>query len=120
MAEIIIKTAYVQEWKRDSNEPNPEWAMKVAEVHYRKQGEEFIPAGRTYYTVKAGYGVTIDFRKFRKGDKVTIQGVQVTESREYEGKTYNTLTVKASLVELVQTSQGEASRQKAYADSEPF
>lgn len=120
MAEIVVKSAFVQEWKRDTNDPNPEWGMKVAEIHYRKQGDEFVTAGRTYYTVKAAYGVKIDFRSYRKGDKVTITGQLVTESREYEGKTYNTLTIKAQSVSLVQTDTSEASRQRRFADEEPF
>lgn len=120
MAEIVVKSAFVQEWKRDTNDPNPEWGMKVAEVHYRKQGDEFVTAGRTYYTVKAAYGVKIDFRSFKPRDKVTIIGSLITETSERDGKTYNNLTIKAQSVNVVQTDTSEASRQRRFADEEPF
>jgi hypothetical protein len=117
MAEIVIKSAYVQAWKRDTTEPNPDWAMKIAEPHYKKNGEEYFVAGRTYYTVKAAYGQSINFTGFHEGDKVTIVGKMTTESREYDGKTYNTLTIAATSVEIVadQTRSGN-SRQLAAWD----
>jgi hypothetical protein len=54
-----------------------------------------VTAGRTYRTIKAAYGVTIDFTQFTKGDMVTIHGVEVTESSERDGKRYDNLIVKA-------------------------
>lgn len=120
MAEVLIKSAFVQEWRRDSSEPNPEWAMKVAEVHYKKQGEEYVSTGRTYYTVKSGWGSSFDFRKFKAGDKVTITGNLVTESREYNRKTYYDLVVKANAVDIVQSDNSEATRQRKFANEEPF
>jgi hypothetical protein len=120
MAEIIV-TAFVQEWKRDSNEPNPDWGMKVVENHQKKEGDGWVTIGRTYFTVKAGWEVKIDFRIFKKGDRVKIVGKQVTESRTVDGKTYNTLTIKADTVELVQSGRSEAVAQRAFATGdEPF
>ena len=119
MAEIVV-TAFVQEWKRDSTEPNPDWGMKVVETHSKKNGDKWETIGRTYFTVKSGWDISIDFRQFKRGDKVRIVGKQVTESREYEGKTYHTLTIKAQTVEVVQTGNSQAVSQARFAGEEPF
>ena len=120
MAEITV-TAFVQDWKRDSNEPNPDWGMKVAENHQKKDGDKWVTIGRTYFTVKVGWDVKIDFRQFKSGDRVKITGKQVTETRENNGKTYYTLTIKADTCELVQSGQSQASAQRAFAtNDEPF
>lgn len=119
MAEIIV-TAFVQEWKRDSNESNPDWGMKVVETHSKKNGDSWETIGRTYFTVKNGWDVKIDFRNFKRGDKVRITGKQVTEEREYEGKTYKTLTIKAQTVDVIQAGSSEASAQARFASEEPF
>ena len=120
MAEIIV-TAFVQEWKRDTSDPNPDWGMKVVETHSKKNGDSWETIGRTYFTVKNGWEVNIDFRQFKKGDKVRIVGKQVTEEREYEGKTYKTLTVKATSVDVVQTGTSQATAQRAFVSGdEPF
>lgn len=119
MAEVIV-TAWVQEWKRDSAEPNPDWGMKVCETHSKKDGEKWVTVGRTYFTVKSGWDVQIDFRQFAKGDKVRIVGKQVTEEREYDGKTYKTLTIKAETVDLVQSGGSQAVAQARFAGDEPF
>ena len=120
MAEVTV-TAYVSEWKRESTDAHPNWAMKLTEPHYKKSGETSFIAARTYYTVKAGWEVEIDFTKFKLGDKVKVTGKQVTESRESNGKTYNTLTIKADTVELLQSGDSQASAQRAFATGdEPF
>jgi len=118
MAEIVV-IGFVQEWKRDSNEPNPDWGMKFAENHQKKDGDKWVTVGRTYFTVKAGWEVKIDFRNFKAGDRVKIVGKQVTETRESGGKTYYTLTIKADSVELVQSGKSESFSQRAFAE-EPF
>lgn len=61
----------------------------------------------------------IDFRTFKKGDRVKIVGKQVTETRTVDGKTYNTLTIKATSVDLVQAGQSQAVAQARFAE-EPF
>jgi len=120
MAEIIV-IAYVSEWKRESTDLHPNWAMKLTEPHYKKSGETSFIAARTYYTVQAGWEVEIDFTKFKVGDKVKVSGKQLMESREWKGKTYNTLTIRADSVELVQSSNSQASAQRAFASGdEPF
>jgi hypothetical protein len=81
MAKIEV-TGYVSDWRYQSDEPNPEWAMKFYETHWKKNGDAFEPAGATNFTVKAGWGVTIDFRAYKSGDKVLIKGTQVTETRD--------------------------------------
>ena len=118
MAEIVV-TGFVQEWKRDSNEPNPDWGMKFAENHQKKDGDKWVTIGRTYFTVKAGWDIKIDFRNFKPGDRVKIVGKQVTETRESGGKTYSSLVIKAESVELVQSGKSEAFTQRTFAE-EPF
>lgn len=122
MAEIVVSNAFVQEWKRDSNEPNPEWAMKIVENHQKKDGDKWVTIGRTYFTVKSGWDAHIDFRKFKAGDRVKVVGKQVTESREYNGQTLYTLVIKATMVDLLQVRTSEATQQQTFARemSEPF
>lgn len=120
MAEIIVSNAFVQEWKRDSNEPNPDWGMKICENHQKKDGDKWVTIGRTYFTVKNGWEVNIDFRQFKTGDRVKVIGKQVTESRVgNDGKTYYTLTIKAQSVDLVQSGTSQATTQARFAE-EPF
>lgn len=119
MAEVIVSNAFVQEWKKDTNEPNPDWGMKVCENHQKKDGDKWVTIGRTYFTVKAGWDVKIDFRNFKKGDRVKIVGKQVTEQRIVGDKTYYTLTIKAESVDVVQSGQSQSSSQARFAE-EPF
>ena len=119
MAEIIVPTAFVQAWKFGSEERNPEWAMKVVENHQKKDGDSYVTVGRTYFTVKAGWETKIDFRLFSKGDRVKIIGKQVTEEREYEGKTIKNLVIKATSVEVIQRGASQSAAQAQFAD-EPF
>jgi hypothetical protein len=50
--------------------------------------------------VKAAYGVSIDFKAFKSGDRVKVTGTQVTEER---GE-YKNLIIKADSVELLAAS----------------
>lgn len=98
MAEIKF-TGFVDEWTK-SNPQHPHWAMKVVEPHRKKneQTGQWETVGRTWRTIKAAYGVEIDFRNFTKDDMVTIEGKEITESSERDGKTFYNLTVKAETV----------------------
>lgn len=101
MAKIDV-TAWVLDWKYQTDEPNPEWGMKVSESHSKKNdagGWDIV--GRTNFTVKAAYGTSIDFRRFKKGDRVRIIGTQVTEVR---GE-YKNLVIKADTVEVMGKAQ---------------
>jgi len=97
MAKIEF-TGFVDPWSQNS-EAHPDWGMKVVEPH-RNQNEagEWETRGRTWRTVKAAYETPIDFTRFKKGDRVTIVGRELTETREVDGKKYYTLTVKADSV----------------------
>lgn len=96
MAEIQF-VGFVEEWTKNSPE-HPDWAMKVSEPHRKKDGDAWVTVSRTYRTVKAAYGVSIDFTRFRKGDRVEIVGKEVTEVSEKDGKRYDNLVVKAETV----------------------
>lgn len=96
MAKIEV-TGYVSDWRYQTDEPNPEWAMKFYETHWKKNGEDYEPNGATNFTVKAAYGVTIDFRQYKTGDKVLIKGTQVTETRDQ----YKNLIIKAESIEVL-------------------
>ena len=97
MAKIEV-TGYVSDWRYETDEPNPEWAMKFYEAHWKKNAaDQFEVAGNTSFTVKAAYGVTIDFRQYKAGDKVLIKGTQVTETR---GE-YKNLVIKAETIQVL-------------------
>lgn len=97
MAKIEV-IAFVQDWRYKSDEPNPAWGMKIDEVHSKKNDADgWDVVGHTYFTVKAGYQVQIDFTQFKKGDRVKVTGTQVTEER---GE-YKNLVIKADTVEIL-------------------
>jgi hypothetical protein len=99
MAKIEV-IAFVSDWKYQTAEPNPDWGMKINESHSKKNGDSWEVVGHTRYTVKAAYGVEIDFTKFKSGDRVKVTGTQVTEER---GE-YKNLVIKADSVEVLALS----------------
>ena len=107
MAKIEV-IAFVQDWRFKSDEPNPAWGMKIDEVHSKRNAADgWDVVGHTYFTVKAGYEVQIDFTQFKKGDRVKVIGKQVTEER---GE-YKNLIIKADSVEvLAPSTRGAVSR----------
>ncbi len=100
MAEIKF-TAFVNDWKKDSTDRHPNWMMKTAESHRKKVDDQWVTSGTTYRTVKNAYGVDIDFTQFSPGDRVEIEGTEVTETWESNGKKGNTLVVKARTVSFI-------------------
>lgn len=100
MAKVEV-TAFVSDWKFGETQPNPSWAMKVSESHSKKDGDKWVKVGSTNFTVKAAYGVNIDFSAFRTGDRVKIIGTQVSESWESNGKKGKSLVIKADDVVLM-------------------
>jgi hypothetical protein len=99
MASISV-IAFVSDWKYQTAEPNPDWGMKINESHSKKNGDSWEVVGHTRYTVKAAYGVSIDFKAFKSGDRVKVTGTQVTEER---GE-YKNLVIKADSVEVLAPS----------------
>lgn len=104
----IEYTAFVEDWTQN-NPQHPDWAMKTAEPHRKKDGDQWVTTARTFRTVKGGYTgngpVQIDFTQFKKGDRVVISGTEVTEVRESNGKKYYDLVVKATSVRIADQSQ---------------
>jgi hypothetical protein len=100
MAQITF-TAFVEDWTQN-NPQHPDWAMKTAEPHRKRDGDQWVTTARTFRTVKGGYAndapVRIDFTQFRKGDRVVVTGTEVTEVREANGKKYYDLVCKATAV----------------------
>jgi len=100
MAKIEV-TGWVTDWKYKTDEPNPTWGMKVNESHSKKTADGgWEVVGNTRFTVKAAYGVEIDFGQFKSGQRVKIMGTQLTEKNgEYEN-----LILKAESVEVLEAS----------------
>jgi hypothetical protein len=105
MAKIEM-TVFVEDWSKNDSK-HPDWAMKTAEPHRKKDGDKWVTTSRTFRTVKAAYEVTIDFTRFAKGDRVVVVDHELTEVREHAGKKYYDLVVKADSVSLVEQSPAE-------------
>lgn len=106
MAKIEV-IGFVSNWKYGEDTPNPSWGMKVSEPHSKKDGEKWVKVGSTNYTVKAAYGVDIDFSQYRHGERVEIKGTQVSEEWESNGKKGKNLIIKATSVEELSRGQHE-------------
>lgn len=106
MAKLEIESAFVEAWTKNEDQ-HPAWGMKTAEPHSRKNDDgKYETVGRTFRTVKVSRASGIDLTQFAKGDRVTITGKEVTETREHDGKKYFDLVVWADRVELAQRGQG--------------
>lgn len=104
MAKIEF-TGFVEDWTQN-NPQHPDWAMKTAEPHRKRDGDQWVTTARTFRTVKAGYEndqpVRIDFTQFAKGQRVNVVGTELTEVRESNGKKYYDVVVKATSVRVVE------------------
>lgn len=119
MAEIKF-TGFVQSWTKDIPE-NPDWGMKVAETHQKKDGDGYKTVARTYRTVKAAFEVPIDFTQFKEGDRVTVTGWELTEISEKDGIKYQNLVVKADSVSIAESNRVDlATIGREITDEEPF
>jgi hypothetical protein len=98
MAKIEV-IAFVSDWKYQTDE-KVDWAIKINESHSKKNGDAWEVIGHTRFTVKAAYGVSIDFKAFNSGDRVKVIGTQVTEER---GE-YKNLVIKADSIEVLAPS----------------
>jgi hypothetical protein len=116
MAKIEV-IAFVSDWKYQTDE-KVDWAIKINESHSKKNGDSWEVIGHTRFTVKAAYGVEIDFTKFNSGDRVKVTGTQVTEER---GE-YKNLVIKADSVEvLAPSTRSQSARQSVPTISDaPF
>lgn len=96
MADVSF-IAFVEDVLTGKNGP---WAVKTAEAHSRKdENGDWQTVARTFRTVKAAFETDLDFGRFAKGDKVRVVGKESTEVREYQGKKFYDLVVKAESVE---------------------
>lgn len=121
MAKIEIESAFIEPWTKNTEE-HPAWGMKTAEPHSRKKedGTGYETVGRTFRTVKVSRASGIDLTQFAKGDRVSITGKEVTETREHEGKKYYDLVVWADRVEPAERrADGQQGAQNAPAE-EPW
>ena len=105
MSKIEIESAFVEAWTKNQDE-HPAWGMKTAEPHRRKnEAGQFETVGRTFRTVKVSRSSGIDLTQFRKGDRVSVVGREVTEVREHEGKKFYDLVVWADQVQVADGAQ---------------
>lgn len=109
MAKITV-VGFVSSWRFGSDEPNPEWGMKVNEPHSKKDKltGQWVKVGSTSYTVKSAYGIEIDFRQFKQGERVEIQGTLVSEDWEKGDKKGKNLVIKATAIEKLQRGEIES------------
>ena len=107
MAKIEVN-AFVSDWKYGEKIPNPSWGMKVSEPHSKKVGDKWEKVGATNYTVKAAFGVDIDFSQFSQGERVAIKGTQVSEAWEKNGVKGKTLVIKATEVDVIERGEIQA------------
>lgn len=92
MADVKF-TAFVEDVKGD-------WLLDTAEPHRKQVDGKWVTTSRTYRKVKAAYGTSQDFSTLSKGDRIDVVGKETTEVREYQGKKYFDLIVKAETVTL--------------------
>ena len=117
MAKIEIESAFIEAWTKNE-EQHPAWGMKTAEPHSRKNDAgKYETVGRTFRTVKVSRASGIDLTQFRKGDRVSVWGKEVTETREHEGKKFYDLVVWADRVEVAESKGQSAPAQADPADS---
>lgn len=82
-----------------------DWMMKTSEPHRVQVDGQWKTVSRTYRTVKAAYGVTIDFSQFVPGERIKVVGRESTTVREYDGKKFYDLICKAESVERVMANE---------------
>jgi type IV secretory pathway ATPase VirB11/archaellum biosynthesis ATPase len=89
-------TAFVEDAVTNRN--GEIFVIKTAETHRKQVDNEWVTVGRTFRQVKAAWEVPISFAEFPKGARVDVVGTEVTEVREYEGRKFYDLVVKADSV----------------------
>lgn len=95
MADVAF-TGFVEEVLEGRNGP---YGIKVAEPHRKKVDEKWVTTARTFHRVTGAFGATIPWHQFSKGDRVDVNGKQLTETFEKkDGSTGYALIVKAGNV----------------------
>lgn len=109
---------FVNEWRKDSDEKHPNWALKCGEPHRKKlPSGEYETIGTSYWVVKNGWDSTknapadIDFTQFSVGDRIEVTGTSITEKWESNGKKGTTLICKAEKVSFVMSQVAKPTAQ---------
>ncbi|WP_347975679.1 hypothetical protein [Microbacterium sp. ProA8] len=100
MAKLTVDSAFVEEVLIGNNGA---WGLKTSEPHSRKNDQDrWETVGRTFRTLKVSRNSGISLERFNKGDRITFEGREVTESKKSAdgAKTYYDLVVWADAVEL--------------------
>jgi hypothetical protein len=100
MAKLIVDSAFVEEVLIGNNGA---WGLKTSEPHSKKNDQDrWETVGRTFRTLKVSRNSGILLERFNKGDRITFEGREVTESKKSAdgAKTYYDLVVWADTVEL--------------------
>lgn len=126
MAEIKF-TGFVEEVLEGRNGP---YGVKVAEPHRKKDGGNWVTVARTFHRVTGAYESGINFAGFAKGDRVVVEGRQVTDPYTgQDGEKKYPLVVKADTVAVQERGAGSPAPQPAtdswstpgsFGDDTPF
>lgn len=77
------------------------WGLKTSEPHSRKNDQDrWETVGRTFRTIKVSRNSGIQLEQFVKGDRISFEGREITESRKSAdgAKTYYDLVVWADSI----------------------
>jgi hypothetical protein len=105
MAKITVDSAFVEEVLIGNNGA---WGLKTSEPHSKKNDQDrWETVGRTFRTLKVSRNSGISLERFNKGDRITFEGREVTESKKSAdgAKTYYDLVVWLDSIELAGTGR---------------
>jgi hypothetical protein len=100
MAKLIVDSAFVEEVLIGTNGA---WGLKTSEPHSKKNDQDrWETVGRTFRTLKVSRNSGILLERFNKGDRITFEGREVTESKKSAdgAKTYYDLVVWLDSIEI--------------------
>jgi hypothetical protein len=116
MASIRVDSAFVEDVLIGNNGA---WGLKTSEPHSRKNDQDkWETVGRTYRTVKVPRSSGILLETFTKGDRITFEGRELTESRKSAdgGKTFHDLVCWADSI----TRAGNSPQRAQEPQDEPM
>lgn len=116
MAEITMKSAFVEDVITDRD--GVPFALRTSEPHRRKNDAgEWETTARTFRTVKASRDSGVALTNYVKGDRVEFAGVEKTEKREKDGRTFYDLVVWVTALQAI--GGGGADNSYSPVPSEP-
>jgi hypothetical protein len=98
MAKLTVDSAFVEDVLIGNNGA---WGLKTAEPHSRKNEQgKYETVGRTFRTLKVSRSSGILLEQFNKGDRISFEGRELTESRKSAdgSKTFYDLVVWADSI----------------------